>query len=295
MTEAATTGGHSPGPGGASAAAIQHHYDLSTDFFRLWLDDSITYSCARWDSAQTLEEAQQRKIALLADWANAHGSSRVLDIGCGWGSMLHHLVEQCDVTEAVGLTLSREQYSYVAATSDPRVIVRAESWENHRPAVPYDAIVCVGALEHFVRFGRPRSEKVVAYRRFFERCGELLCPGGALALQTIAKGNVPLDSQAAVDLMFIAGKIFPESDVPRLAELCHAVEKRFEVISVINDRMDYARTCREWLARLTANRSAAASLVGEDAVHLYERYLACSARQFERGQTTLLRIGLRRI
>lgn len=280
---------------GASAEAIQHHYDLSTDFFRLWLDGGMTYSCARWTGCQFLEAAQREKLVLLADWAGVRDTARVLDIGCGWGSMLRYLVDDMGVGKAVGLTLSREQFTHVLEMGDPRIVPLLESWEHHSSAAPYDAIICVGALEHFVQFGRPRSEKVDAYRAFFDRCHELLQPGGAMALQTIAKGNVPLDDQGLEDLLFIAGKIFPQSDVPRLAELCHAMEKRFEVVTVLNERLDYARTCTAWLERLEDSRANAVELVGEETVALYERYLRCSIRQFEQGQTTLLRLQLRRV
>jgi cyclopropane-fatty-acyl-phospholipid synthase len=295
MTGSLTAGESSAEVRGASPKAIQQHYDLSTEFFRLWLDPSMTYSCARWDGADSLEQAQERKLQLLAGWAEVDGASGVLDIGCGWGSMLRHLVDDRGVGKAVGLTLSQQQHAHIEATRDARITARLEGWEDHLPEEPYDAIVCVGALEHFVPFARPRHERVEAYRRFFERCRQLLRPGGAIALQTIAKGNAPLDAEAQDDLMFIAGRIFPESDVPRLAELCHAAEKRFEVLCVVNDRVDYARTCGEWLQRLKDHRADAVELVGEQAVILYERYLRCSVRQFERGQTTLLRMRLRRV
>jgi cyclopropane-fatty-acyl-phospholipid synthase len=105
---------------------------------------------------------------------------------------------------------------------------------------------------------------------------------------------VPLDEQGFGDLRYLT-QVFPESDVPRLAEIMHAAEKSFEVVSLRNDRLHYTRTCNEWLARLQRNRAAAVAVVGEEAVTWFERYLEASARQFERQHAALLRITLERV
>src|SRR5690348_12874180 len=280
---------------GASAEAIRHHYDLGNDFYRIWLDPTLTYSCALWDDADDLERAQIAKLDHHIDAARAAGAERVLDIGCGWGSLLRRLVDDRGVGQAVGLTLSEAQCEWISGWDDPQVDVRLESWSEHSPDEPYDAIVSIGAMEHFVKFGLPRAERVAAYRTFFETCHELLRPGAWMSLQTIAKGNSPLDQRTLEDLMFIAGKIFPESDVPRLAEVAHAAEKLFEVVRVRNDREQYARTTREWLARLAARRDEVVAVAGEEMAQLYERYLDASRRQFESGAVTLLRLTLRRV
>jgi cyclopropane-fatty-acyl-phospholipid synthase len=136
---------------------------------------------------------------------------------------------------------------------------------------------------------------VESYRQFFRRCHELLAPGGWLALQTIGKGAVPLRPERMMDVFFIASRIFPESDLPRLAEIAHATEKLFEIVSVRNDREDYARTCREWRERLAARRGEAVAVVGEEAVDLYERYLAISIEQFDNCHAVLLRIAMRKV
>src|SRR5438874_3944026 len=94
---------------GASAGAIQHHYDVGNPFYELWLDPTLTYSCARWEPGDALEEAQIRKLDLIIGLGGASGKARVLDIGCGWGSCLDRLVRHHRVGEAVGLTMSRSQ------------------------------------------------------------------------------------------------------------------------------------------------------------------------------------------
>src|SRR4051794_30274164 len=111
------------GPG-ASSEAIQFHYDIGNEFYRLWLDESLTYSCALWDNETTLEGAQRAKLDYHIEKANARGRARVLDIGCGWGSPLNRLVSAANVKSATGLTLSKEQASYIEQQKWPGVDVR---------------------------------------------------------------------------------------------------------------------------------------------------------------------------
>jgi cyclopropane-fatty-acyl-phospholipid synthase len=280
---------------GASEEAIRHHYDLGNDFFGLWLDRSLTYTCAMWGDEDGLESAQSRKLEYMIDAAGAQDAGSVLDVGCGWGSMMRRLTEGHGVDRVVGLTLSPAQEAFVSGLGNDHMEVRLEDWAEHVPDEPYDAIVAVGVIEHAAAFGRPRAENVAAYRRFFETCHAALKPGRRMSLQTIAKGNVPLDADAMEDAQFLAQEIFPLSTIPKLAELSHATEKLFEVRSVRNDREHYIKTLHEWRRRLLANRERAVAVVGEHLVEQYDRYLASSARHFERRQLTLLRFSLERI
>ncbi|OBK71853.1 cyclopropane-fatty-acyl-phospholipid synthase family protein [Mycobacterium sp. 1274761.0] len=281
---------------GASAESIQHHYDISNQFYSLWLDESMTYSCALWDGEHDdLASAQMRKIDYLATESGAPGRERVLDIGCGWGSVMQRLVSHHGVQHVTGLTLSEAQAHRVERLDDPRLVVHVRDWADFVPDEPYDAAISIGAMEHFVKFGWARSDKVAAYRRFFEMCYESLKPGAGLALQTIGKGNVVMDQQGLEDCLFIAQHIFPESDPPRLAEIAHAAEKLFEIQSVLNHREHYARTCSAWLERLRANESTAVEMVGAEKVTAYERYLEASIRQFRLSHANLYRISLRKV
>jgi cyclopropane-fatty-acyl-phospholipid synthase len=279
---------------GASVEAIEAHYDLGNDFFELWLDESMTYTCALWDAANpqdTLAGAQARKRNYLIGEALAAHTPRVLDVGCGWGGLLRHLVAEHGVTQATGLTLSRAQADFIEAQSSAGVEVLVESWADHVPQAPYDAILSVEAFEAFARLGQSSLEKTALYREFFECCHAWLVPGGRLALQTIAYGNAgPEDFDE-----FIASEVFPESDLPRLAEIASSIERLFEVVTVRNRRADYVLTLRAWLVRLKAQRARAVALVGEAVVVRFERYLRLSIYMFDVGTCDLLQFTLRRI
>jgi cyclopropane-fatty-acyl-phospholipid synthase len=283
---------------GASPEAIQHHYDVGNDFYRLWLDPTLTYSCALWnddDGDDMLEIAQRRKIEHHSQWAHAKGAERVLDIGCGWGAVLKHLVEEQSVRHAVGLTLSRQQAEWIGSFHHPGIEVRQESWMEHDPAEPYDAVISIGAFEHFARPEWDEEQKVAAYRDFFARCHRWLRPGGRLALQTIAYGDVdPAQVRTSSQVRFIVQEIFPESELPTLAQIIQACDGLFEVVALRNDRENYERTCRVWCSRLTAQRRQAVATAGADVVARYVRYLRLSAAAFQLGQTCLLRCAFRR-
>ncbi len=276
---------------GASRAAIEHHYDLGAPFFQLWLGSDLTYSCALFGEADDLETAQRRKIDYHARESGAVGARSVLDVGCGWGSTMQRLVECHGVGRVTGLTLSRDQASWIEAGRLPRATVLLEGWQEHEPAEPYDAIVSIGAFEHFVRRNQPRELKVATYRGFFTRCRAWLRAGGAMSLQTIAYGTLRPEQISP----FITNDIFPESDLPTLGEIADATEGLFEIVRLRNDRLDYARTCREWARRLAAQREAAERMVGHALVSSYERFLRMSAAGFELGGLLLLRLTLRRL
>ncbi|MDT3397406.1 class I SAM-dependent methyltransferase [Streptomyces sp. B1866] len=190
---------------------------------------------------------------------------------------------------ATGLTLSAAQAAHIGAWADDRYDVRVENWADHEPGRPYDAIVSAGAFEHFADFGLGRAGRVAAYRAFFQRCHDWLPPGGRLALQTNVKGNnTRMDRAAVRDLLFIADRIFPESELPWTSEILEAAERLFDVVTVRNDPEHYRRTCELWLTSLTARRERAAELVGAGTVADYERYLRAAADGFARRHLGLV-------
>jgi cyclopropane-fatty-acyl-phospholipid synthase len=273
---------------GASVEAIQAHYDIGDSFYRLWLDRTMTYSCALWRDGDTLEEAQLRKLDFHVAGAGAVGARRVLDVGCGWGSLLTRLVEVHKVGRAVGLTLSETQMQHISELRDPRIEGRLEGWQDHQPSEAYDAIISIGAFEHFVQPTLSTEERVAVYRRFFLRAKEMLRKGGALSIQTSAYGLGKFTGGAIAS-------IFPESDLPRLSEIAAAAEGNFEIVELRNDREDYARTCQAWLENLTRARFEARREVGNEVVQRYERFLDAAVRGFRAQVFHLLRMSFRRV
>ena len=282
---------------GASRQAIEAHYDVSRDFYRLWLDEAMVYSCALWPAAvdDDLEAAQVAKLAWHADSAGVGAGARVLDIGCGWGAMLRYLRDERGAGEIVGLTLSRDQ----ADAAGPAA--RLEDWRDHEPSAPYDAIVSIGAFEHFARHELTTDERRAVYRHFFDRCSAWLSPGGRLSLQTIAYED--FDPEQGSASSFFTDEVFPVSCLPRLAKIsgvkCNpavgaAAEPGWRMMALRNDGPQYEATLRLWQRRLEAGRDRATELVGRATFRRYLRYLRVSRAMFDRRVCTLYRLTLER-
>ena len=280
---------------GASAEAIQHHYDVSNDFYRMWLDPkTMSYTSGIFqldDPNQSLSDAQRTKVDYHAQTARAANQARVLDIGCGWGNMLFSLVRDHNVKHATGLTLSKAQRRHILDAGDPRIEVRLESYVDHAPESEYDAIVSVEAIEHFARFGLSWAEKVDIYRELFSKAHAWLKPGGWMSLQMTTYGN---SCSASFD-QFVAEEIFREADLPRLSEICAACDGLFSVETVLNGREHYVRTLRHWLAGLRSRRADAIATAGMEVYRRYDTFLRLSTYMFESGACDLQRIALRRI
>ncbi|UGT61107.1 SAM-dependent methyltransferase [Nocardia asteroides] len=272
----------------SAAAAVRHHYDVGNEFYALWLDPSLTYSCAMPATpADTLAAAQQRKLSYHLDAVRAHDAGELLDIGCGWGALLAVAASE-GVARLTGLTLAEEQAAHVRALDLPGTEIAVRNWLHHEPERPVDGIVSIGAFEHFATPADSPAEKIRIYRTFFERCRSWLRPGGALSLQTIAYANMARDQAST----FIQRDIFPDADLPTLAEITAAADGLFEVRTVRNDRLDYAWTCEQWATRLKRRRAEAVALIGPEITKRYERYLRLSALGFRMGKIGLLRIVL---
>jgi cyclopropane-fatty-acyl-phospholipid synthase len=277
---------------GGSAEGIRSHYDIGNDYWRLVLDSSLTYSCALYATPQDdLETAQKRKIEWHLAGAGVERAKAVLEVGCGWGSVLRRLSDNPSIERSVGLTLSDAQADYLASISLPRAEVRIENWATHQPTGLYDSIISIGAFEHFAKWDELPEEKRAVYRDYFERCHRWLSPTGCMSLQTIAFGNMKREDASE----FMNREVFPESDLPFLSEIIAAVDGLFEITALRNDRLDYARTWESWAANLRRHRRQAVTLVGEEMVRRHERFFRLSAMGFRMGKLHLLRCAMRPI
>ncbi|AUT04287.1 cyclopropane-fatty-acyl-phospholipid synthase [Nostoc sp. CENA543] len=276
---------------GGSAAAIQHHYDVSNEFYQLWLDSTLTYSSGLWDSPtldDDLEAAQHRKIDWHLQASGATTGKRLLDIGCGWGALMQRHIQSNPQNQATGLTLSHNQYLHIRTLNSPQIQVCEESWIVHQPTAPYDAIVSIGAFEHFAQPEAASDEKISVYREFFSRCQQWLKPKGKLSLQTIAYGSLNAEDKN----VFTQTEIFPDSELPRPGEIFIASDGLFEVKTYRNDRLHYGKTCDLWLKNLRRQKPLVIEQFGEELYLKYEQYLKLAVAGFYFGQILLLRFEM---
>ena len=274
---------------------VQAHYDLSDEFFRLFLDPTQTYSCAYFErDDMTLEEAQIAKIDLSLGKLGLQPGMTLLDIGCGWGATLNRALERYDVN-VIGLTLSENQKAFVeqlfAASPSPRnKKVLLEGWEQFDE--PVDRIVSIGAFEHF---GRDR------YDDFFKKAYQLLPDDGVMMLHTIIKptdeefveSGLPLTMKLLRFSKFIMDEIFPGGDLPKFNVVVEQAEKAgFELTRAQRLRLHYARTLEIWAEKLSARKDDAITLQSEEVYERYMKYLTGCAELFREGYTDICQYTL---
>jgi len=257
----------------ARAAArrnVAHHYDLSVDFYRRFLDRDLQYSCAYFERPDmSLEEAQIAKKQHLAAKLLLQRGQKVLDIGCGWGGLGLSLAQAADV-EVEGVTLSTEQLATARWRAEASGLAdRARfSLTDYRDVQgPYDRIVSVGMFEHV---GRPN------YQTYFDQVAKLLDEDGVAVIHSIGRADGPAFTQP-----WIARYIFPGGYIPALSEVLPCVERAGLIVADLEIlRLHYAETLRCWRARFTARRAEIAELYDERFCRMWEFYLSISELAF---------------
>src|SRR5690348_5603755 len=271
-------------------AEVQAHYDLSDDFFGLFQDPSRTYSCAFFErDNMTLEEAQIAKIDHSLNKLDLKPGMTLLDVGCGWGSVMKRAVERFDVN-VIGLTLSKNQCSYdqrllADIDSDRTREVHLRGWEEFTGSV--DRIISIEAFEAFPK-GR--------YAAFFDTCYRSLPSGGRMVLQTILghplkrwpEMGIPITMTDLRFMRFIAKEIFPGGAIPcdeDIAEYSSAAGLSLEQTQYLNEH--YVRTLDAWAANLEAAHDEAVAATSQEVYDRYMRYLTGCSDFFNRGISEL--------
>jgi cyclopropane-fatty-acyl-phospholipid synthase len=262
--------------------AITYHYDVSDDFFRLFLGESMTYSCAIFSrGAQTLEEAQRTKLELVCTKLDLRAGQRVLDVGCGWGSFALHAAAEHGV-HVTGITLSPAQAALAreraaAAGLADQIEIRLADYRDLANE-QFDAISSIGMVEHV------GSANIDAYAR---RLASILRPGGRLLNHGIARLRYG-DPEAGP---FSERFVFPDAAPLHVSRVLTAIEAAgLEPTHVEGFRLDYARTLREWLRNLDDNAARAETLVGPERMRIWRLYLRAARRGFETGFTSIFQV-----
>ncbi|MER8223532.1 class I SAM-dependent methyltransferase [Streptomyces sp. NPDC094143] len=267
---------------GRDRAAISHHYDVGNDFYALVLGPSMVYSCAYWDSAEpspdaSLEKAQSDKLDLICRKLAIEPGQRLLDVGCGWGSMALHAAMDYGA-EVVGVTISEEQAALARERvsnwgMSKQVEIRVQDYRDVTDG-PYDAISSIGMAEHV---GADQ------YRAYAAHLHTLLRPGGRLLNHQIARRPLRDEESYRINA-FIDRYVFPDGELAPVGSTVSLLEAAgFEVRDVEALREHYAVTLRAWVANLEANWSQAVRLVGEGRARVWRLYMAASALGFQRN------------
>jgi len=263
-------------------AAIRHHYDVSNRFYEQLLGPSMVYSCAYFaDAGETLEAAQARKLDRICRKLRLQPGERLLDIGCGWGSLLIHAAREYGV-QGVGVTLSEAQAELArtrvaeAGLSD-RIEIRVQDYRELTDG-PFDKVASVGMYEHVGRGELARYTAAVH---------ELLVPGGLFLNHGIAR----LHSEPPAADTFIYRYVFPDGELSPVTDVMVAMERHgFEVRDVESLREHYPLTLRRWVANLTGAWDDAVAEVGEQRARVWRLYMLGSALGFEEGDVTVYQV-----
>ncbi|WP_406139326.1 class I SAM-dependent methyltransferase [Streptomyces sp. NBC_01089] len=264
--------------------AISHHYDVGNDFYELVLGPSMVYSCAYWAEDSTLETAQRDKLDLVCRKLALKEDMRLLDVGCGWGSMAIHAAREYGA-RVTGVTLSREQAVYARKRIadeglTDRIEIRVQDYRDVKDG-PYDAISSIGMAEHVGS---------VRYREYADDLFALLKPGGRLLNHQI--GRRPERDESAYEIdAFIDSYVFPDGELSPIGRTVELLEEAgFEARDVEMLREHYALTLREWVANLEARWPEAVRLTSPGRARVWRLYMAASALAFENN-----RIGVNQV
>jgi cyclopropane-fatty-acyl-phospholipid synthase len=261
---------------------VAHHYDLSSEFYRLFLDEDMQYSCAYFERPDmTLEEAQLTKKRHIAAKLNIKSEQTILDIGSGWGGLSLYLAKSFRA-DVLGITLSTEQYAVSTGRAHEESLagqVHFELRDYRDLSERFDRIVSVGMFEHV---------GVNHYRTFFDKCATLLKPNGIMLLHSIGRAGPPAATSA-----FIRKHIFPGGYIPALSEVLPAIEKSGLMVTDVEIlRLHYAETLKHWRQRFLANRERIRTIYDERFCRMWEFYLAGSEAAFRWQDLMVFQIQL---
>jgi cyclopropane-fatty-acyl-phospholipid synthase len=267
------------------AEAVRHHYDVSNEFFALFLDESMTYSCALFEEGtETLEDAQRAKLELICTKLELRDGMRMLDVGSGWGSLAIHAAREHGAS-ILGITLSPPQAELARARAreagvGDRVEFRVLDYRELE-GESFDAIASIGMVEHV------GERNIDEYAR---RLASLLRPEGRILNHGIVHVP-PVPNGAYLGGKFMQRYVFPDGELLNIWRMQQAFERaELETLHIENLHSDYAETLRHWAARLDQNLDAARALAGEERLRVWRLYLRAARNSFEVGQSAVVQL-----
>jgi len=264
--------------------SIAHHYDVGNDFYRLWLDRQMVYSCAYFSGTdQSLDDAQRDKLDYICRKLRLTPDQTLLDIGCGWGALVCWAARQYGV-KAHGITLSEQQVAYARERIrkeglEGQVTVELRDYRDLPGDAHYDRVVSVGMFEHI---------GVANFPLYFGAIKRMLAPGGLFLNHGITNDTGWRDTPIT---HFINSYVFPDGELARISSVNSAMENAgFEIIDVEGLRRHYALTLRCWVKALEANKARAVGIVGEATYRVWRLYMTGSAYYFDVGSTNVYQV-----
>ncbi len=275
---------------------VQVAYDVSNEFFRLWLDERMHYTCGVYENeSDTLERAQENKSRILYEFAEVSPETTVLDIGCGWGANLEYVAKR-GAKEAHGITLSSAQHEEIMARKIPNIKTWCADYKDFVPPHKYDSLISIEMIDHLCSPAQAAKGMAVdIYRSYFNKCAEWVKPGGLFGFQAILRNRVPRTRADIADLKFTADVIFPGGLNPRLEDLIMAVNPSWEILELKTRRTDYGKTTGEWLRRLHLNEKRIREEWGDQVFQEYDRYLSTCVRAFANHWSSDVQMKLKKI
>ena len=281
---------------GSDQRQVEVSYDVSNEFFRLWLDEAMFYTSAVFETPdQTLEAAQRNKMRILCDFAGVTAESKVLDIGCGWGSAMEYIAHEHHAKVVDGVTLSRAQMDEINRRNTPGVKAMVQDFRTYEPTEKYTSLISICMIDHLCSPAESRQGKAIdIYRDYFKRAWEMTEPGSKFGLQAILRNRVPRNKHDLTETFWVTHEIFPGGLNPRLEELITAVNPYWEVVEVKTRRHDYRATTHEWRRRLRMHEAKIRAEFGDQVFVDYDRYLSCCVTNFEKQYSSLAQLRLHR-
>ena len=265
--------------------SIAFHYDVSNEFYKLWLDENMVYSCAYFETfEQSLDTAQCNKLDYICRKLRLQAGESMLDIGCGWGALVCWAAKYYGV-HTHGITLSRNQFEY--ATKEVKkqgleglVTIEMRNYRDLPLLSTYDKVSSIGMFEYVGLKSLPN---------YFSIVHRVLNPGGLFLNHGITSDKLGWSHDIASK--FINRHVFPDGELDTVSNIQHRMEDAsFEIFDVEDLRPHYAITLRHWVNRLDAHSEKAIRLVGERTYRVWRLYMTGSALQFEQGAISIYQI-----